>query len=424
MSAKTDEQVLYESYLKLAVINAKSAKSAPITEDKKMVAGIMGKFPIILLRLYQDSSLTVIDIQKSLFKAKNYMVQLNKIKKRNPSCIQSSLERSMESMLHAMCKREAAMVELLRLQETGGERIDLEKIFEKKTNICMLGNKLARDIIKDAMNDETSTVGEKSEECMWFITETGKKYHVKDCVYCKGKNLINATNAMIYNQKLEPCKCIERTQKAEDHNCVTAFIDESVHDIKWNEAGKMDKASSFSYIICWGNLLSENYIREENIIAKGVDYCNVKDSTSRVTEAAIGKVLISLLYDYEFTGDVQMYIDNKSVVKTWSDKLLNSKLANQFKSVSVSFVPRERNKMADKLGREKMFLCLNKDVYNSIVVKSSGYDKLNSKYEKVVLEKQRVEKELEFERQNTIWNKITGWFRKLYQQFIVVQPDI
>ena len=416
MCKKSDEQILYEGYMKLAEINAKSAKSADVLDDKKTVTGIMTKFPIVLLRLDQDSSLTAFDIQKSLFKAKSYMVQLNKIKKRNPSCIQSSLERSMDSMVHAMCRREADMINLIRLQETGGDRIDLEKIFEKKTNICMLGNKLARDIVKDAMKDEISVVGEKEKDSIWYITETGKKYHVKDCIYCKGKTLINATNAMIYNQKLEPCKCVERTQMADDKTCVTAFVDESIHFVKWNENGKSSKTSSFSYIICWGNLLSEKYIREENIIAKGVDYYNETDSTARVTEAAIGKVLISLLYDYEFTGDVQIYIDNKNVVKTWTDKSVNSKLASQFKSVSVSFVPRERNTMADQLGREKMFLCLSTDVYNSIVDKSNSYNVLKGQFERIALEKKCLEEELEAERNITIWNKLLGWCKGVFKQ--------
>lgn len=420
MSAKKDEQILYESYMRLAEINATNVKSVSITEDKKRVVGIMGKFPIILLRLDQDKTLTAIDIQNCLYKAKGYLVQLNKIKMRNPSCIQPSLERSMDSLAHAMCRREADMIKLIRIQETGGTRIDLEKIFEKKTNICLLGNKLAKDIVKAAMKDEISVVGEKDKDSVWYITETGRKYHVKDCIYCKGKTLINATNTMVYNQKLEPCKCVERTQMADDKTCVTAFVDESIHLIKWNEKGKPAKTSSFSYIICWGNILSEKHIREENIIAKGVDYYNETDSTARVTEAAIGKVLISLLYDYEFTGDIHIYIDNKSVVKTWTDKSVNSRLASQFKSVSVSFVPRERNTMADQLGREKMFLCLSTDVYNSIVDKNNNYNALKGQYEKVALEKKCLEEELEIVRSTTIGNKFIEWFKNLFRQAKIV----
>ena len=416
MGAKSDEQILIESYKKLFEVNAKNSNTTLC--DKKAVSKIMSKFPIVLLRLDQDNTLTALDIQKNLFKAKSYMVQLYRIKKKNPSCIQPSLERSMDSMLHAVCRREAEMIKLIRIQETGGDRIDLEKIFEKKTNINMLVNFLARDIVKKALTDVTSVVGEKGNESIWYITETGKKYHVKDCVYCKGKTLINATNAMVYNQNLKPCKCVERTQVVDDKTCVTAFVDESIHFVKWNENGIASPTSSFSYIICRGNLLSEENIREENIITKGVDHFNETASTERVTEAAIGKVLISLLYDYEFTGDIQIYIDNQSVVNKWKNQAVNSKLATQFKSVSVSYVPRERNTIADQLGREKMYLCLSSDVYNSIVNKNNKYNTLWRQYERVSLENKRLEEKLELEHEKniSIGDKITEWFKSLFRQ--------
>lgn len=415
MCTKSDEQILYESYMRLREINTRKVPPVSLEDDKKTLAGIMAKFPIIFMRLEQDNTLTAMDVQQSLFKAKSYIVQLNKIKVRNPSLIKDNLVKTMDSMVKAMCKREADMINLLRLQETGGDRIDLETIFQKPLNVSSLGNMIARDIIKKAMKDEGTYVGEKTEDNQWYITETGKKYHVKDCVYCKGKTLVRTTNSMIDNQKLEPCKCVERLLMAEDRTYVTAFIDESIHRIKWNEEGKADSTSSFSYIICWGNLLSEKNIREDNIITKGVDYYNETDSVSKVTEAAIGKVMLSLIYDYNFTGTLQIYTDNKVAMKSWSQASVNSLIAKHFKSVSVSYIPRERNTEADKLGREKMYLCLATDVYNSIVSKCNDYDNLKRKYEQEVVGRKRIEDEIEQiknEKQNTLWNRFTKWINK------------
>lgn len=419
MSSKSDEQVLYECYMKLNDICARKTKRVLLSEDRKMVSGIISKLPEMIFRLGEDSILTAAEIQENLCKAKKYIFQMACIKNRNSSCVGESLIKSMERLVRAVCKREADMIWLLRIQETGGERIDLETIFENESNISKLGVQFARDIVRAAMKESITTVGRVGKEVTWYITETGKKYHVKGCAYCKGRNLIKSTTAMIKLQKLDPCKCVDITYMIESKDCVTVFIDESIHPVKWGDNGTPDKTSSFSYIICRGNLPSENYIDEDNIITKGVDYCTEKASTTKVTETAIGKVMLLLLYNHNFTGDIQIYTDNKTVLTTWSKVSTNLKIAKQFNSVTVKHISRENNKAADALGREKMFLCIPTDVYNSIVAKNESYDELKCKYENLLTEK-RNEEEVKLPIVNDdILKKITGWLRNICRRFTV-----
>ena len=135
---------------------------------------------------------------------------------------------------------------------------------------------------------------------------------------------------MIDNQKLEPCKCVEKMSATEDTSCITAFIDESIHSIQWNEKGRADSTGSFSYIICRGFLPNEKYITEDNTLAKGVDYVTENERVDRVTEAAIGKVMLSILYDFNFNGSVNIYTDNIIAMNEWNSVSKNSKIAEQF----------------------------------------------------------------------------------------------
>ena len=165
---------------------------------------------------------------------------------------------------------------------------------------------------------------------------------------------------------------------------MTAFIDESIHPVAWNEEGQKGKEGSFSYIICRGLINSEDDIREGLVISKGVDFIGENRQLNKITEAAVGKVLLSLLYDFEFDGNVQIYTDNKPVTNSWKNGALNSKLAKEFLSVEVDFVPREMNKKADKLGRSRMLLDMPVSTYNETVKKCARVKEL----EKEIREKE------------------------------------
>lgn len=381
MRVKTDEQILYECYLRLGVVaESKAMKKNNVSEesDKKLIDGIYSKLSLLLVYLDETNMLTTDELLKKLMRAKGIYLQFFQIKGRNPKCITGYMNDKMDRLIRAVARHEANTLQGLRSQEAGGERISLEAIFEKKSNVNRLGNTIARDVVRGAMKEISQSVGKG--KVLYYITETGKKYHTDDCPYCKGRHLIMATKSIVENQKLSACRCIALKKKAdeEDTNCVTAFIDESIHPIAWDEEGEKGSVGSYSYIICRGWLASEDDIKNTSVIYQGVDYMNEKDHIEHLTEAAIGKVMIMLAYDYDFKGNLQIFTDNITAMKKWTTIPTNSRLARLFESVTVSFVPREKNTRADKLGRTQMFMRVPTEIYKEIVTKVSAYDNIQN----------------------------------------------
>lgn len=384
MSIKTDESILYELFNKLGnkYASKKQKKNDP-EADKRVLDGIASKVSLLTMRLTDDGLVSIIDIQKDLRKAKSYFTQLSIVRGHHPKYISDTLSKQIDQMMKAVCKWEAEMIGRLRMQETGGERIDISEIFSKKKNLIHLGSQFARDIVASEIREENLPASFIST---YFITNTGKKYHRENCPFCKGRHLSEVSATMVEYQKLTPCKCLLSSEERYDNDpsYMTAFIDESIHPVAWNEEGQKGKEGSFSYIICRGLINSEDDIREGLVISKGVDFIGENRQLNKITEAAVGKVLLSLLYDFEFDGNVQIYTDNKPVTNSWKNGALNSKLAKEFLSVEVDFVPREMNKKADKLGRSRMLLDMPVSTYNETVKKCARVKEL----EKEIREKE------------------------------------
>lgn len=397
MCTKTDEEILLDAYHKLAegYLNGnKKKKNVSLKNDQNLTNGILGKVCMKLIYLDEMTTITMAEIQSHLNSSKAMFVQYNQIKARNPAAVSGILENRMEQLVRAMARHEADMLVDLRNQEPGGDRIDIEEVFSEKKYYNRLGSTLARVVVRDAIKDNATSVGNSNATV--YITETGKKYHVKDCPYCRRWNLIATTKAMAENQKLTPCKCIAEKKAADevDHSFVTAFIDESIHPVQWNENGSKGNVGSFSYIICWGHLDSELEISEKNIITKGVDYTAEHKKIERLSEEAIGKVMVKLAYDYDFDGDIHIFTDNMTAMENWSAVKQNSRLAKLFNSVTVSHISREYNKEADKLGRQITLLRMPTVTYNTVVSKCAAYDNLQKqKAEAKLREKNEAEQQ-------------------------------
>ncbi len=387
MHLMTDEEVLQNCYKKLAEKNAAKKHKVELSKDKALASGIASSTSLMLMRLTStDTMLTSIEIQKYVTTSKGLYMQYSSIKGRNPSCLSPTLSQSMDKLIEAVCKHEAEMIGTLRLQETGGDKIDIQSVFDQKKNLNRLGNTLARTIIADAINDKENPIGFIPT---FYITDTGKKFHRADCPYCKGRHLSAATQRMVENQKLTPCKCLSELPTADDidRTCVTAFIDESIHPVAWNEQGHKGKAGSYSYIICWGNLSSESQITDKRVITDGVDYTGENEHIERITETAVGKVLMTLAYDYEYIGQVHIFTDNKPAVEHWGEVAKNSKLAKHFLSVKVSFIPREKNRKADQLGRTRMLLDMPISAYNEAVKNKNRVKELEKRVKQLETER-------------------------------------
>ena len=417
MCIKSDDQILYESYLKLGeeiMTQAMSKCAVPFEEDKDLIEEINSRLPLMLVYLADTNILSSAEVQKQLVKAKEIYVQFFKAKGRNPECIMSYVSDKMDRLIHAVARHEAAMLENIRKQESSGENIDLEKIFEQKKNLKRLGNTSIRNVIKEAMKDYVSSQDNKGE--IYYITETGKKYHVDNCPYCRGRKINMATKAEIENQKLVACKCIDlkATASRKDENTVTVFVDESIRTIKWPEESKV---GSFSYIICEGGLSNENEIDTAQVIAQGVDYTPENSCTDRITETAVGKVMMTLAYDFNFKGNVQIYTDNLVAKKKWTTIPRNSRLSKLFESVKVTYIPREKNTRADKLVKSYTYLGMPTHTYNEITAKLRAYDRIQAQAaEQKLREKQQKEqiKEQEQPQEKSIFGRVVSFFRNMF----------
>ncbi len=390
MQYKTDEEILYSCFLKLGQDGKSKNNIVPASEDKTLIAGITSSVSLMITRLASDDiMLSTIDIQKYLQSSKGIYLQYLTIRRRNPGCISNSLISSMDNLVHAMSHHEAEMISTLRTQEKNGEYIDIQSIFDNKKNLKRLKETNARTIVADALKDPNMPVDFMP---IYYMTASGKRFHHRDCPYCRNKMLEAATIEEIKERKLSPCKCLESLQSADgvDRTSVTAFVDESIHPVRWNEKGRKGKAGSFSYIICWGDLKDEGQISDKNLIAQGVDFISEHEKLERITESAVGKVLMTLAYDCEYIGHVHIYTDNISVADHWTDLAINSRLAKCFMSVKVSHITRDKNTRADKLGRTRMLLDMPMDTYKSMVKSDIKIKELEKKIRRLEEEKKTL----------------------------------
>ena len=321
-----DEEILYGCYKELEKIAEKKTKEVDPEGDKQLISGIASSTSLMLMRLTDKSiRLTMTELQKYLIKAKGLVYQYYLIKGRNPGYIYPSLSESMNKLVHAVAHHEAEMLSTLRGQEKNGDKIDIQSIL--KPRIVQLSSVLARDLIRDSINR-----GNKP-----FIKEDDKK------------------------------------------NYVTAFVDEAVRPIEWDNNGFKGKTGSFSYIICSGYLDSEKQISTSKRIGSGVEYINETVHIELITANAIGKVLMDLAYDHDFKGNVLIYTDNMVASNKWDQIPKNVKLARLFKSVKVIYIPREENKEADKLGRTRVHLDIPTVVYEQTIKKAGRVRELEAK---------------------------------------------
>lgn len=382
---RTDEEILYDCYHKLYEKGIGKKKKMSLTNDRKAINSISRKSLTLLTQLSGKSEVPT-DIGKNVMSAKGIFLHYAHIKGRNPGIIDSMLDVTMKNLIRAVCRQEAKIIREIRQQEAGGDRIDIEEFFNDKKNLNLLISRPVNMIVLECIRSMTDPIGFVHR---FYITDTGKKYHRKDCPFCRGRSLIATSSIMVRNQKLSPCKCLTemKSRETEEPLFVTAFIDESIRPTLGDENGKMRMIGSYSYIICNGFLKSENEIDDDNKIIEGVELVGEENHIEKVTEEAVGKVLLSLAYDYGFSGQVQIYTDNKTVTGRWRELARNRRIAELFSRVDVSYVPRERNTKADKLGRKRMLLDMPATTYNKIVKKLAMIKDLERKIEELESEK-------------------------------------
>lgn len=361
-----NEVILNNAYRMLVEMINATEKRQNEKNDKKLADSLLPKLCIALINIDEEVMVTKTQMIKHLKEAKTIFVHLCHIRARNPEIITNIFNVRLEQLMKAMARREADILDAVIEDNPDANLIDIEDMFKKRKCIKQLKCKLASDICLESIKE--ALLRKKS---MVYISKTGKRYHTQECPYCKGRELIEKTKCEAEKIHLTPCKCIAEAAAKEqvDNNTVTAFIDESIHSVRWNEQGINGKVGSFSYILCRGKLQSEREISDVNTITKQVDYIHETTNVERITESAIGKVMLTLAFDNDFHGNLNIYVDNMVAYNCWHNNPVNSKLTALFQNVTVTHVRREWNTLADKLGKDMVFLCIPKETYRSIVDK-------------------------------------------------------
>ncbi|SEB04457.1 hypothetical protein SAMN02910384_03194 [Pseudobutyrivibrio sp. ACV-2] len=396
--AKADEDIIYDQLIKLGISVKGTKAKGKLKSDTESIQYLGGRVDSEIYYLEEATNLSQSELNKYICRAKNDFMLFNAINKRHPDLIKPNLLRRIDRLIHAIAKQEAILLQKYRIQNPNGNRINIEKLFDGNNYYKKLLNCNMSQLVKEILADSTyTTVGKNRRDI--FITETGKKYHRKDCPYCKRKILTVSSMKLVRNLKLEPCKCIkdmdERTKKEDSYR--TIFVDESLHNVNWNLVDFGSKVSSFSYIICKGNLTSETEITEDNIIAIDVEYTPEQYRIERVTKSAIAATMLMLAFDYGFKGHIKIFTDNQSTMKSWMTENKNKRLSELFESVTVEYIPREDNTKADQLGRTQMCLKLPMPVYKQIGDIITEFPKLKQDNER--LKERELEDFLDRERE-------------------------
>jgi hypothetical protein len=371
---ETYRDIIYDVYVQLSRRGWKNNYELSrnnYDKDKKAVAELEEKVTKYLDE-FADASAeakkTVKKRNRRMLEIKNLFSLFCKISRRNPALVEwTELRTRFYQLMYIIADREAEKIEAYMKKNMFARSIDLRKVFAFDRNRSMMVSACVTDVI-----DECIDYGEVSYEegiRPVYLTRTGNKFHRADCKYCKGKKLNPILQRRIPYLDLAPCACIFRPEVGNDsrEEYVTVFVDESIkHNGRINRSGQK-LVGNFSYIIVCGDIEDERDIKCENLISQGYDYMKDGNHTETLAQAAIGKVMIKLAYEFNFHGHVKIYTDNKAAYEKWEEYRGNNALTKLFEGVTVTHIKRDKNTQADGILRRYIIADFMLEDYNRLV---------------------------------------------------------
>lgn len=415
MQKRTDEEIIYGALLRYQ--ECCGSKKTPFLSQGKVIT-LRGEFLQQVEKyvlLFHSSKTSIVEKRALCNKGKmlyqKYCFQL----KVNPEVNTTRLAQKMDELLHFIAFCEAEKFQPLRERQTGGDKIDLEQLFAEDKHIRILICKPIDIVVNEVFSNKKYTVVGEDNAAV-YMTASGAKYHRKDCPYCKGKILMKATLLKVENIGLIPCKCIEKESAVavqEQRQCskenieapllkktiaenavaegetakvsigkrpvcqkqyVTAFVDESIRVNPWRAMDENipEKQGLYSYIICDGMLTGESLITESNTLYTGVESATEVHSTGDIAIEAIMAVLFRLAAT-GYQDNVLIYTDNIGAKDYWHKSTASKHLSKLFTSIMVCYIPREANKKADKLGRERAVMDLPAETMVRVLGRCKDY---------------------------------------------------
>lgn len=410
MQKRTDEEIIYSALLRYQ--ECCGSKKTPILSQGKVItlrAQFLQQVEKYVL-LFSSSKTSVVEKRALCNKGKmlyqKYCFQL----KVNPEVDTTRLSKKMDELLRFIAVCETERFQHIRERQVAGEKIDLEQLFAEDKHIRILICKPIDTAVDEIFSNKKYTVVGEDNAAV-YMTASGAKYHRKDCPYCKGKNLMKTTLLKVENVGLKPCKCIEKVSvaaetvaenittesvplgiiaeeaKAEEpaqinivkrpvgqKKYVTAFVDESIRINPWRAMDESipEKQGIYSYIICDGMLTGEALITESNTLYTGVKEVAEVRGTGDVAIEAIQAVLFQLVAT-GYQDNVLIYTDNIGAKDSWHKSSASKHLSKLFSSIMVCYIPREANRKADKLGRERAVMDLPVETMTQVLGRCKGY---------------------------------------------------
>lgn len=389
MQKRTDEEIIYSALIRYQ--ECCGSKKTPILSQGKVItlrAQLLQQVEKYVL-LFNSPKTSIVEKRALCNKGKmlyqKYCFQL----KVNPEVDTTRLAKKMDELLHFVAAYEAERFQPIRERQVAGGKIDIEQLLAEDKHVRILICKPIDTTVDEIFSNKKYTVVGEDNAAV-YMTASGAKYHRKDCPYCKGKNLMKSTLLKVENVGLQPCKCIKKESVvAETEECapisivkrpvgqkkyVTAFVDESIRINPWRSMDENipEKQGFYSYIICDGMLTGESLITESNTLYTGVKEVTEVRGTGDVAIEAILAVLFQLAAT-GYQDNVLIYTDNMGAKDYWHKSSASKHLSKLFSSVMVCYIPREANRKADKLGRERAIMDLPAETMTRILGRCKGY---------------------------------------------------
>ena len=297
--------------------------------------------------------------------------------------IYPEMEHEKDKLIDLLVQLDYEHIEEFRCDYPAGHRISLEKLAEDKMFRLLLTAISAKRAMKQQLSSNfIMKAGTNNNE--FYYMNSGSKIHVRECRFCSGRRIYKATAADIKYMDFEYCRCMkkyvaESAYKQMDSksifvpqkDTISVFVDESVRENPFKKYDKKlpAKYSIYSYIACKDGLTSETKMTSENIL--WTSYGEIDTDSCRVTAVAgIKSALIDIRFKHNFSGNVVMYTDNSGAKDYGIRDIKKSPggdyLINCFKSVTIIYIPRRENQIADELGRQISMMFMSNETMKKI----------------------------------------------------------
>ena len=219
---RTDESIILEAYYQYPdLMKYKKPKKMPLKKQITIRKDLQARIDRILFHLKSEKTL-LSECEKLIAKGKVVYQQYVEYSRSNPGMFTQAFLDSIDHLLEQMAKTEAKFVFNYRMMQPGGNRIDLEALMKDEMMVKQLLQQRIVVLLEKALSDTDFTMVSQGDQNI-YITASGRKYHVEDCVFCKGRKLIPVSIQKIKNLGLKPCKCMENADKVLEKEIAAAL---------------------------------------------------------------------------------------------------------------------------------------------------------------------------------------------------------